>query len=312
MKVHYTLDTFSAHKPVVTIGMFDGVHVGHQKVLEHVGNEAKKIQGESVVLTFWPHPQVFFGRKEHFSLLTTLEEKIALLQEFGIDHCIILPFDTDFSQLSAEEYISSILHKAIGAVKIIIGYDHRYGKHGKGDFTLMQTMGKLLGFEVAQIPAFDIDLVHISSTKIRDLLHEGNLPLAAQYLGYTYFIEGKVQPGKQIGRTIQVPTANIKPNFDLKTLPALGVYVAQVKLHHTIYNAVASVGKNPTIDEQNHTIHIEAHILDYSGDLYNEQITIYFIEKIRNEEKFPSLEALKSAIQNDIAVARKKLTKISG
>lgn len=304
MKVHYSLENFYAKNPVVTIGMFDGVHVGHRTILQKLEQEKNRIDGESVLLTFWPHPQVFFHRTEGFKMLNTLEEKLEVLSQTGLDHCIILPFTKEFSELNPEEYITEILHIGIGAKKVIIGYDHRYGKRGAGDFHLLSSMSITLGFEVEEIPAFDIEHVNISSTKVRNALLEGNVSKAISYLSYPYFISGIVAKGKQIGRTIGFPTANVVPDSEYKLIPALGVYVAEVEHNNNLYKAVVSIGLNPTISPENSNPTIEAYVLDFSGDLYKEKLKIFFLERIRSEKKFANLQELKDAISQDIQYSR--------
>ena len=309
MKVHYSLENFSAVNPVVTIGMFDGVHVGHRTILATLEVEKKRIGGESVLLTFWPHPQVFFGRTEGFKMLSTLEEKLELLSQTGLDHCVILPFIQEFSQISPEDYIHTILYTGIGAKKVIIGYDHHYGQKGAGDFALMQKMGAELGFEVQEIPAFELKDVNVSSTKVRNALLDGDIARARLFLNSDYSIQGTVALGKQIGRTIGIPTANVVPDSEFKIIPGLGVYVAQVLYKDKLYNAVLSVGLNPTIDAANTHPTIEVHILDFSEDVYHQTLRVYFKARIRSEQKYPSLEALKAAINEDIRFARSFLEK---
>jgi len=309
MKVHYSLENFSAVNPVVTIGMFDGVHVGHRTILATLEVEKKRIGGESVLLTFWPHPQVFFGRTEGFKMLSTLEEKLELLSQTGLDHCVILPFIQEFSQISPEDYIHTILYTGIGAKKVIIGYDHHYGQKGAGDFALMQKMGAELGFEVQEIPAFELKDVNVSSTKVRNALLEGDIARARLFLNSDYSIQGTVALGKQIGRTIGIPTANVVPDSEFKIIPGLGVYVAQVLYKDKLYNAVLSVGLNPTIDAANTHPTIEVHILDFSEDVYHQTLRVYFMARIRSEQKYPSLDALKAAINEDIRFARSFLEK---
>lgn len=304
MQIHSTLDTFSASKPIVTIGMFDGVHVGHRALLQQLSLHKIQSGGETVVLTFWPHPQVFFGKTQDFKMLSTLDEKLELLSEIGIDHCIVLPFTSEFSQLTAHEYITNILHRGIGAHKIVIGYDHRYGTKGQGDFALMQTMGKELGFDVEEIPAYTLEHVNVSSTKVRHALQEGNVRKAHEYLSYTYSIAGTVQQGRQIGRTIGIPTANVLPESEFKLVPALGVYATRVLFNNTLYNSVTSIGLNPTIDPHNTTPSIEVHILDFDQDIYNANLRVYFVERLRDEQRYNSLEELTHAIAGDIENAR--------
>jgi riboflavin kinase/FMN adenylyltransferase len=305
MKVYHSLEHFSAKNPVVTIGMFDGVHAGHRSILTRLEDIKKRIDGESVLLTFWPHPQVFFGKTDGFKMLSTLNEKLELLAQTGLDNCIIFPFTHEFSQISPESYINDILHNGIGAKTVVIGYDHRYGKNGAGHYDLMQEFGKKLGFEVEEIPAFELEHVNVSSTKVRHALLEGDILKAKTFLTYNYSIQGNVALGKQIGRTIGIPTANIIPDSDFKIIPALGVYVARVLYNNKLHDAVLSVGLNPTIDPLNAIPTIEVHILDFNEDVYHKTLRVYFMDRIRDEKKYPSLEALKQGIADDILYARK-------
>lgn len=304
MQIHTSLSTFSAKNPIVTIGMFDGVHVGHQKIIQQVCAAAEEIQGESVLLSFWPHPQVVFGKTENFKILSTLEEKYRLLELYGLDHCIILPFNLEFSKISAEEYIQTILHKGIHVKKIVIGYDHRYGHKGSGDFTLLKSFEESLGFTVEEISAFTLEEVAVSSTKIRHALQEGNVEKAQTYLGYTYSLEGSVVHGNKIGRTLGFPTANIIPKDSYKIIPEKGVYVAKIEHNKNIYAAVVSVGLNPTIEKNNTELKIEAHILDFSADIYDQNLRVFFMSKLREEQTYASLDELKQAISNDVFLAR--------
>lgn len=307
MNIHHSLEHFSANNPIVTIGMFDGVHVGHRALMQQLAHEKATLNGESVVLTFWPHPQVFFGKTQDFKMLSTLDEKLKLLTEIGIDHCIILPFTHEFSQLSAHDYITTILHKGIGAKKVIIGYDHRYGKQGQGDFALMKTMGAQLGFEVEEIPAFTLEHVNVSSTKVRHALQTGDVAKAQEFLSYTYSIAGTVQQGRHIGRTIGIPTANVLPDSEFKLIPALGVYVTRVLFNNSMYKSVASIGLNPTIDQNNTIPSIEVHLLDFDANLYEQTIRVFFVQRLRDEKKYDSLQELQKAIQEDITIARQIL-----
>ena len=304
MKIHHSLETFTAKNPVITIGMFDGVHTGHQTIIRRLNSAKKELNGESVLVTFWPHPRMVFGNSDDFKILTTINEKCTLLKKYGVDHCIIIPFSIEFSQISAEEYITHILFEQIGVSKIIIGHDHRYGHKGAGNFSLLETFGKKLGFSVEEIPAFEIENLTVSSTKIRNAIINGELEKAQKLLGYIYSIEGTVIHGNKIGRSIGVPTANISPESPLKITPAKGVYICVVLHNNTYLQAVVSIGVNPTINAENQEIRIEAHILDFSNEIYDQTVRVFFIHKIRNEETYESLSALQKAIQNDIMYAR--------
>ena len=304
MQIHRTLENFSAKNPVLTIGMFDGVHKGHKALLTKINEAKKDLNGESVLLTFWPHPQIFLGKQDGFNMLSTIEEKSDLLEKTGLDHLIILPFSKEFAALSAEEYIHEILHKGIGVKKVFIGYDHRFGKKGTGDFCLMKKEGQKLGFETEEIQAVSVDSINVSSTKVRKAIKLGDFEKAYSYLEYNYSMKGAVIHGKKIGRTIGVPTANLKPESEFKLIPAKGVYVAFVEYNGQKYKSAVSVGLNQTVNEANNQTSIEAYILDFDKNIYDEEIRIFFLSKIRNEKKFSSLGELKSAINIDIECVR--------
>lgn len=304
MKVYHSIVDFSAKNPVVTIGMFDGVHAGHRAILQQLEKSKKQCDGESVLLTFWPHPRIFFGKTDGFSTLTTIEEKLRLLEQTGLDACVVLPFSKEFASLSPEEYIQKILVDGLKARKIVIGYDHKYGKNGLGTFDLMKQFGRVYNFEVEEINAFSFNSDAVSSTKIRHFLGEGNIEMANQYLSYNYFIQGSIIHGSQIGRTIGFPTANIHIENEYKMIPANGVYVGYSIVDDKKYKAVINIGHNPTISENNKTS-IEVHLIDFQQDLYNETLQVSFMYRLRDEQKFESLDALKNAIQRDVDCVRK-------
>ena len=305
MRVYRCIEDFSATNPILTIGMFDGVHAGHRAILRELEQAKKSLNGESVLLTFWPHPRIFFGKTEGFKMLTTMEEKLELLEQIGLDVCLVLPFSTEFAQLSPENYISQIIHRGIGAKKVVIGYDHKYGHNGSGSFELMQNYGKRMGFEVEQVSALTIDEKEISSTKIRNSIAQGNIETANKFLSYQYFINGNVIAGSQIGRTIGFPTANVQVNSSYKEIPAKGVYSGTVKVDNIDYQAVINIGNNPTINTDL-PLSVEVHLLDFSQDIYGKNIRIAFAKKLRDEQQFASLTELQKAIQNDVKMVRSK------
>ncbi|MDA3883545.1 MAG: bifunctional riboflavin kinase/FAD synthetase [Bacteroidales bacterium] len=303
MKIHYSISAFTARNPVITIGMFDGVHLGHKKLLSQVCDEAQKINGESVVLSFWPHPQMLFNADASCNILTTIEEKCSHLERYGIDHCIILPFTKEFSQISPEQYIHDVLYEGIGAKTIIIGYDHRFGHKGFGNFLLLKQFEEEYGFTVQEIAAYDVENITVSSTIIREALFSGDVDRAQQYLNYFYSVKGTVVHGKKIGRTLGVPTANILPESEYKIIPASGIYIVQVIYNNHILRGVANIGFNPTVDANNKTRSLEVFIFNFSQEIYNEELRVVFLRKVRDEEKFMSLTELQKAIQNDIQIA---------
>lgn len=303
MKIYHSIQEFSAHNPILTIGMFDGVHAGHREILAHLESEKNAYQGESVLLTFWPHPRVFFDKAEGFKMLTSLEEKLELLEQTGLDACLVLPFSNEFANLSPEDYITQIIHEGIGARKVIIGYDHKYGKNCSGTFELMQQFAQKLHFELEQIEAYSIGSKAISSTKVRNALSLGDIKTANSYLTYNYFIDGTIIAGVQIGRTLGFPTANLQLNFSQKMIPAVGVYACYTVVNGKVYASVVNIGTNPTIQKEL-PLTIETHLLDFQGDLYEEYVRIRFVSRLRDEQQFLSRKALQEAIKKDIAAAR--------
>lgn len=254
-------------------------------------------QYESLVLTFFPHPRMVLQQDTSIKLLNTIDEKAELLDKFGIDNLIIHPFDAAFSNLSAEEFVKEILIDRLNIHKIIIGHDHRFGKNRTADINDLIAFGKKYSFEVEQINAHEIDEIAISSTKIRKALIEGNIKLANQYLGYSYYISGKVVEGKKIGRTIGYPTANIQINENYKLLPKNGVYVVSSEIDNVLYFGMMNIGKNPTIGENDQSI--EVHFFNLNEDIYNKNLQILILEHIREEQKFNSLSELQAQLDKD-------------
>ena len=287
----------SNKKAVVTIGTFDGLHIGHRKILERIIHSALELNCESIVLTFFPHPRMVLQESSEVKLLNTIDEKIALLENIGIDNLIIHPFDKEFSRLSAEEFVKNILVDQFNIQKIIIGHDHRFGRNRTADINDLIEFGKEYGFEVEQISAQEIDEIAVSSTKIRNAILDGNIALANNYLGYPYFFSGEVVKGKQLGRTIGFPTANIHIKEDYKLIPKNGVYVVKSKQNNQTIFGMMNIGTRPTVNGENQTI--EVHFFDFDEDIYNQIIGVEILEFIRDEYKFESLDALKNQIQKD-------------
>lgn len=299
MKTFWSTLDFKSHtkKNIITIGTFDGVHLGHKSILEKMKNATQNNQYESLVLTFFPHPRMVLQQDSSIKLLNTIDEKATLLEKFGIDNLIIHPFDEAFSNLSAEEFVKDILVDKLNIHKIIIGHDHRFGKNRTADINDLIAFGKKYSFEVEQINAHEIDEIAISSTKIRKALIEGNIKLANQYLGYSYYISGKVVEGKKIGRTIGYPTANIQINENYKLLPKNGVYVVSSEIDNVLYFGMMNIGKNPTIGENDQSI--EVHFFNLNEDIYNKNLQILILEHIREEQKFNSLSELQAQLDKD-------------
>ena len=288
---------FQTKKNIITIGTFDGVHLGHKSILEKLKHATQNNQYESLVLTFFPHPRMVLQQDSSIKLLNTIDEKATLLEKYGIDNLIIHPFDEAFSNLTAEEFVKDILVDKLNIHKIIIGYDHRFGKNRTADINDLITFGKKYSFEVEQINAHEIDEIAISSTKIRKALLDGNIKLANQYLGYPYFISGIVVEGKKIGRTIGFPTANIQINENYKLLPKNGVYVVSSEIDNVLYFGMMNIGKNPTIGENDQSI--EVHFFNLNEDIYNKNLQILILEHIREEQKFNSLSELQVQLDKD-------------
>lgn len=308
MQVYNNVSEFKGVvNPVVTIGTYDGVHLGHQQIINRLRDSALSINGESVVLTFDPHPRlVLFPDQTELQLLNTLNEKIALLQKYGVQHLVIHPFTKSFSQISYADFVRTILADGLGVRKLIIGYDHHFGHNRTGGLHELQGMAPQFGFEVEEIPEQDIDAVAVSSTRIRKALCAGAVAEAALLLGHDYSISGSVIKGKQLGRTLGFPTANLSVTGTHKLIPPNGIYAVKVALadpmnalntHCALYNGALSIGTRPTFDNGDRSI--EVNIFDFKGDLYGNTITLFFKHYLREELKFDSAEALVVQMQKD-------------
>ncbi|HLT49251.1 MAG TPA: bifunctional riboflavin kinase/FAD synthetase [Aequorivita sp.] len=290
---------------IVTIGTFDGVHIGHKAILKRLVETAKKENIDSVVLTFFPHPRMVLQQKSDIKLINTINERTQLLENTGLEHLVIHPFTHAFSRLTALEYVRDILVNSLKAKKIIIGYDHRFGRNRNADIDDLKEFGKTYNFEVEEISAKELDDVAISSTKIRKALNEGDIDTANSYLGYHFMISGEVIKGKAIGRTIQYPTANLKLKESYKLVPKNGVYVVQSLIEGKRIFGITSIGTNPTVGGKEKTI--ETHFLNFNEDLYGKEITIEFLKFIRDEETFDTVEILRQEIIKDEKFAKQYL-----
>ncbi len=299
MKIYHNISEFSGvNKSVVTTGTFDGVHLGHQVILNRLKEIAEKTGGETVILTFFPHPRmVLYPEQNDLRLINTIDERVELLKNTGIDHLIIHPFSKEFSRLSSIDFVRDILVNQLHTHKLVIGYDHHFGRNREGTFEHLQEYGPLYGFNVEEIPAQEIQQINISSTKIRNSLMDGEINAANQFLGYHYFLQGTVVPGNQIGRKIGFPTANIKVNEWYKLIPAKGVYAVRIHIDNNTFNGMLNIGTRPTIDGTENTI--EVNIFNFNDDIYNKDIKIEFVERIRHEQKFEELESLKKQLEID-------------
>ncbi len=302
MKIYQQLTDFHPpHFSVVTSGTFDGVHLGHQKILRRLQELANRKQGETVLLTYWPHPRLILQPEDKsLRLLTSLSEKVKLLEGMGVDHLIILPFTKELSQMSSEEFIRDILVDKIQTKTLVIGYDHKFGKNREGSFEYLQSHSHLFGFAIEEISRQDVDDLGVSSTKIRTALAKGDISIANKYLGRPYDLSGQVVKGQQIGRSIGFPTANIQIADNYKLLPRDGAYAVYADVNSIRYKAILNIGDRPTVDGEKKTI--EAHLIDFEGDLYGQELRIYFQEFLREEKRFESLDALK----NQLAVDRER------
>lgn len=299
MKIYEGLADFPPLRyAVVTSGTFDGGHLGHQKILLRLKDIALKKNGETVLITFWPHPRmVVNSEKKTLRLLSTFEEKVSLLEKFGVDHLVIIPFTEAFSQLSSQEFIQTVLVDQIHTQCLVIGYDHKFGKNREGSFEYLKTHAADFGFEVEEISRQDVDDSGVSSTKIRKALEQGDVKTAARYLGRPYELDGKVVKGQQLGRSIGFPTANIQVESEFKLLPKDGVYAVMVVMEQDQYRAMLNIGNRPTVQGNEKTV--EAHLLGFEGDLYGKQLQVLFIDFIREQQDFGSLEALRQQLVLD-------------
>lgn len=283
---------------VVTTGTFDGVHPGHKIILERLNKSAQEIEGQSVLITFYPHPRtVIHPDSADLKLLNSQEEKEELLAQTGLKHLVVIPFTLAFSQITAEEYIREILVEKIGVKKLVIGYDHRFGKGRGGSFKELKEMAPGFGFEVEEIPALEIEGVAVSSSKIRQALLSGNVEYAKDILGYTYSLQGIVIEGDKLGRTLGFPTANIFPDDPLKLVPADGIYAVRVIINGETKNGMLHTGPRRTLDKMDRRI--EVNIFDWDQNLYGQKISLQFIKKLRDESRFESLQELTEQMKLD-------------
>lgn len=295
MEQHTNANTFSGSKnTVVTIGTFDGVHIGHQKIVKRLVNHAEL---DSVILTFFPHPRMVLQQDSTIKLLHTIEEKTTILEQLGLDHLVIHPFTKEFSRLTAQEFVEDILVKKLKAKKIIIGYDHRFGRNRTADITTLKNFGKHYGFVVEEITKQDVDDVAVSSTKIRKALLSGQIEKATSFLGYPFMLSGTIVKGKGIGKTLGYPTANIQIDESYKLIPKNGVYIVKTIFKGTTYFGMMNIGTNPTVGGNSQTI--ETYFFNMDTDLYGRKMTIQMLKRIRDEKKFASVDQLVEAMQND-------------
>ncbi|MBN1925807.1 MAG: bifunctional riboflavin kinase/FAD synthetase [Prolixibacteraceae bacterium] len=311
MKIHNDIDRFKASKPVITIGTFDGVHLGHRKVIGQLNDIARRTGGESVVFTFYPHPRLVVSPHEaNLRLLTTLDEKQKLLEAAGVDHMIVYPFTREFASLTYRQFIADILLERMNMDTLVFGHDHRLGKGRQGTYENIVELASEMGFSVEKIDTFIVDESHVSSSKIREALLNGEIEVANIHLGYSYSIPGNVTLGNQIGRSIGFPTANIETLDPHKLIPAEGVYAVTVMLDGKIYKGMLNIGYRPTLYKNADHRTVEVHIFDFCDDIYKKDIVVSLHTRIRDEKKFDSINHLKVQLTADREYAMKALANI--
>jgi riboflavin kinase/FMN adenylyltransferase len=300
MIIHEGYENLNLVSPVVTLGIFDGVHRGHRALLDCLVSCAREAKGESVVITFSPHPRLVLEQNRvDLSFLTTMEEKKVLLENANVDHLIIIEFNNKFSNIQACDFIKEVLVEKIGTKHLIIGYNHHFGRSGEGDYNTIKNCAESLDFKVEQVQRFHTEEGAISSSSIREALFKGRLDEANRWLGYSYSISGTIVEGRQIGRSIGFPTANIKPDYQYKLIPAIGVYAVEVKLDGLIYRGMLSIGSNPTVNNDSRARSIEVNILDFDKDIYGLEISVIFRKRLRDEIKFDTTEQLAEQMKLD-------------
>ncbi|QDO93342.1 bifunctional riboflavin kinase/FAD synthetase [Formosa sediminum] len=283
---------------VVTIGTFDGVHLGHQKILKRLVNTAQDTQLKSVVLTFFPHPRMVLQNDANIKLINTIEERSNILEKTGLDYLCIQKFTKEFSRLPAEDFVKKILLEQLQAKRVIIGYDHHFGRNRSANIDDLRRFGELYDFEVEEISAEDVNEVAVSSTKIRKALKDGDIEKANRYLGYPFCLNGTIISGKQIGKQLEYPTANLKIEEAYKLIPKHGVYVVKATINTQTVYGMMNIGTNPTITDSTKQ-HIEIHFFNFNANLYNQSLEIKILHRLRDEKKFDSIEALKLQLQQD-------------
>jgi riboflavin kinase / FMN adenylyltransferase len=298
MQTFHSIESFSSKKPtILTIGTFDGIHIGHKKILERLTCVADAKNLESLVLTFFPHPRMVLQKDSEIKLIHTIEERAKLLEQLKIQNLIIQPFSKKFSRLSATEFVRDILVNQLNIKHIIVGYDHRFGRNRTANIENLKEFGDIYDFTVEEITAQDIDAVSVSSTKIRKALANGNITIANSYLGNDFELKGIVTKGKGIGKTINFPTANVSIKEDYKIIPKNGVYIAKAKIANITYKGMLNIGNNPTVNGTKRTI--EIHLFDLHNDVYDEEIIVSIQSRIRDEKHFGSISLLQDQLKND-------------
>lgn len=300
LKVYYSLEEVPEIKnPVITLGTYDGVHLGHQQIIDFLTSSAKKIKGETVLFTFHPHPRMVLHPDDHnLELIQDIDRRIECLADAGIDHLILFPFTKDFSRISATEFVRNILVNELKVKLLTIGYNHHFGRNREGNIDLLRELAPIYNFEVEEIPAFRLDELSVSSTKIRKALKSGDIKTANEYLGRPFRFKGTVVKGDQIGTQIGFPTANLSGIVDYQILPAKGVYAVKVKVDGAIFEGMLNIGFRPTVSDGEEK-RIEVHLFNFSDDLYGSEVEVYLLDRIREEKNFDSVEDLKAQLKKD-------------
>lgn len=309
MKIKAASDYKLLSNSVVTIGTFDGVHIGHKKIINRLVNIAKQEGLQAVVLTFFPHPRMVVQSDTKIKMLNTIDEKNKLLEQQGIDHLVIKKFTKEFSRLSAQEYVRKVLVETLHVKHIIIGYDHHFGRNRTANIHDLKAFGEIYDFKVTEILAQEIDEVTISSTKIRQALNSGDVKTANTFLGYNFMISGTVVKGKGIGKTLNFPTANIRISESYKLIPKHGVYVVKTRILNTTVFGMMNIGVNPTVNGKLRSI--EIHFFDFSQDIYGVYLEIEILKRLREEQKFDSLAELEKQLLKDAVVSKQFLQQIN-
>ena len=311
MKVFRDIDKVNIKNPVATIGIFDGVHLAHQAIIGQLKQKAEEVKGESVIITLWPHPRIVLDPDSNqIQLITTLDEKINKLEETGIENLIILPFDKEFAATGFDTFIREILVEKLQIHHLVVGFNHQFGKNREGNFERLQTMAKEIGFDLSRVDPFIIHGEKVSSSEIRKLIVDGQIKKASEFLGYPFFIAGKVISGKKLGRSIGFPTANIVISDNYKIIPRNGVYAVDTETDGKTYSGMMNIGCRPTVDHECPQSTLEVNLFNFSGDLYHKEIKVNFYERIRDEKKFKSLDELSAQIAKDKNSVKQVLQKI--
>jgi len=301
LKIKTTLESYSNNNSVVTIGTFDGVHIGHQKIIKRLVNIAKKKDLQAIVFTFFPHPRMVLQEDANIKLINTLDEKSKLLENLGVDHLVVKKFTKDFSRLTALEFVRDILVNKLHVKYIIVGYDHHFGRNRTANINDLREFGETYDFNIIEISAQDIDEVTVSSTKIRQALIEGDVKSANAFLGYNFMLTGKVVEGKRLGKQIGFPTANLQIEETYKLIPKNGSYIVKSYVHNVNVFGMMNIGTNPTFNGEQQSI--EVHFFDFDKDIYYEKIEIHLLHRLRDEEKFESIESLKAQLHRDKTIS---------